>query len=62
MSDEEARPDKAKRGPDEPRPRIGFMEGRLKVPPDFKEMGREKIVALFEGDNRNGDSEGSGPK
>lgn len=32
-----------------PKSRIGFMAGRLSVPDDFDDMGRETIEALFEG-------------
>jgi prevent-host-death family protein len=35
---------------DRPKRRIGFMKGRIKVPDDWKEIGREEIEALFEGD------------
>lgn len=29
--------------------RIGFMEGKIKVPDDFDTMGQEDIIAMFEG-------------
>jgi len=29
------------------KPRIGFMKGRIKVPENFDELGREEIEALF---------------
>ena len=32
-----------------PRPRVGFMKGRVTVPDDFDEFGREVIAELFEG-------------
>lgn len=32
-----------------PKSRIGFMAGRLNVPDDFDDMGRETIETLFEG-------------
>lgn len=32
-----------------PKPRIGFMRGRIKVPGDFDTMGRQEIEALFDG-------------
>lgn len=31
------------------RQRIGFLEGRIRVPDDFGEVGREHIAELFEG-------------
>lgn len=30
------------------RQRIGFLKGRIEVPADFDEMGREQIIGLFE--------------
>jgi len=30
--------------------RIGFMKGRIKVPDDFDEMGREEIEKMFYGE------------
>ena len=33
----------------EPRPRTGFLKGRVSIPSDFNSMGREEILALFEG-------------
>ena len=35
---------------DKPKRRIGFLKGRIKVPDNWKEIGREEIEALFEGD------------
>lgn len=37
----------------EPRPvkRIGFLEGRIKVPDDFDDIGREEIERMFYGDD-----------
>ncbi|WP_157216964.1 type II toxin-antitoxin system Phd/YefM family antitoxin [Flavisphingomonas formosensis] len=32
------------------RRRIGFLEGKISVPEDFNEMGREEIDQLFNGD------------
>jgi prevent-host-death family protein len=32
-----------------PKPRIGFMKGRISVPLNFDELGREEIDGLFEG-------------
>lgn len=32
----------------EQRQRIGFLKGRIKVPADFDEMGREQIIGMFE--------------
>jgi len=32
----------------EQRQRIGFLKGRLEVPADFDEMGREQIIGMFE--------------
>jgi hypothetical protein len=29
--------------------RIGFLKGRVSVPPDFDTLGQEEITALFEG-------------
>ena len=31
------------------KPRIGFMKGRLSVPENFDELGRDEIASLFEG-------------
>lgn len=31
------------------KPRLGFMKGRLSVPDNFDDLGREEIAALFEG-------------
>lgn len=31
------------------RQRIGFLEGRIQVPDDFDDMGREQIAEMFEG-------------
>ena len=33
--------------PDRPRARIGFMKGRIDVPDDFDDIGRDEIAALF---------------
>lgn len=35
---------------DRPKRRIGFLKGRINVPDTWKEIGREEIEALFEGD------------
>lgn len=32
-----------------PKPRIGFMKGRISVPDNFDELGREEISDLFQG-------------
>lgn len=32
----------------EQRQRIGFLEGRIEVPDDFDQMGREQIIAMFD--------------
>ena len=32
----------------EQRQRIGFLQGRIEVPDDFDEMGREQIIEMFE--------------
>ncbi|HEX4713028.1 type II toxin-antitoxin system prevent-host-death family antitoxin [Phenylobacterium sp.] len=32
-----------------PKPRIGFMKGRVSVPDNFDELGREEIAGLFQG-------------
>lgn len=32
-----------------PKPRIGFMKGRIFVPDNFDELGREEISDLFQG-------------
>jgi prevent-host-death family protein len=34
---------------DERRQRIGFLKGRIEVPDDFDEMGREQIAGMFDG-------------
>lgn len=34
---------------DAPKPRIGFMKGRISVPDNFDELGHEEIAAMFEG-------------
>jgi prevent-host-death family protein len=34
---------------DSPKPRIGFMRGRLSVPENFDQLGREEIEGLFDG-------------
>ena len=34
--------------PDRPKSRIGFMKGRLSVPENFDELGREEIATLFQ--------------
>jgi prevent-host-death family protein len=31
------------------RQRIGFLKGRIQVPDDFDDMGREQIAELFDG-------------
>jgi len=31
----------------EERQRIGFLQGRIEVPDDFDEMGREQIIEMF---------------
>ena len=36
-------------GPSESSPLIGFLEGKIKVPEDFDEMGAKEIADLFEG-------------
>jgi len=33
--------------PAEPRPRSGFLKGRVVIPDDFDSMGRNEIEALF---------------
>jgi len=33
----------------EQRQRIGFLRGRIEVPADFDNMGREQIIGMFEG-------------
>ena len=33
----------------EPRTRLGFMKGTLRVPDDFDRMGGDDVAALFEG-------------
>ena len=30
------------------RQRIGFLKGRIAIPDDFDEMGREEIIEMFE--------------
>ena len=30
------------------RQRIGFLKGRIEVPDDFDDMGREQIIGMFE--------------
>ena len=35
--------------PAEPPPRTGFLKGRVMIPDDFDEMGKDKILAMFEG-------------
>lgn len=30
------------------RQRIGFLKGRIEVPDDFDEMGREQIIEMFD--------------
>lgn len=30
-----------------PKPRIGFMKGRIEVPEDFDDIGRDEIESLF---------------
>lgn len=35
--------------PDAPKPRIGFMKGRIKVPDDFDSLAQDEIEALFTG-------------
>jgi prevent-host-death family protein len=32
-----------------PKPRIGFMKGRISVPDRFDQLGREEISDLFQG-------------
>lgn len=32
-----------------PKPRLGFMRGRIQVPSDFDAMGAKAIEALFDG-------------
>lgn len=34
---------------DTPKPRIGFMSGRISVPDNFDNLGREAIAGMFEG-------------
>ena len=34
---------------DTPKPRIGFMKGRISVPDNFDDLGREDIAGMFEG-------------
>jgi prevent-host-death family protein len=35
---------------DKPKRRIGFLKGRFNIPDDFKEIGREEISVMFEGE------------
>jgi prevent-host-death family protein len=35
---------------DRPKRRIGFLKGRYDLPADFKDIGRDEIAAMFEGD------------
>lgn len=35
--------------PAAPRPRIGFLQGRLSVPANFDDLGRDEIEGAFEG-------------
>jgi len=35
--------------PGAPRPRIGFLQGRLSVPANFDDLGRDEIEGAFEG-------------
>jgi antitoxin (DNA-binding transcriptional repressor) of toxin-antitoxin stability system len=30
--------------------RLGFMEGKIKVPDDFDTMGQDEIIRMFEGE------------
>jgi prevent-host-death family protein len=32
-----------------PKPRIGFMKGRISVPDNFDDLGRAEIAGMFEG-------------
>lgn len=32
-----------------PRPRVGFMAGRISVPEDFDALGRNEIEGMFQG-------------
>ena len=34
---------------DSPKPRIGFMKGRISVPDHFDELGRQEISDIFQG-------------
>jgi hypothetical protein len=34
-----------------PKRRIGSMEGMFEVPDDYKTMGRDEIIAMFEGED-----------
>lgn len=34
---------------EKPKPRTGFMRGRIAIPEDFDTLGREEIEFLFEG-------------
>ena len=36
-------------GDDAPKPRIGFMKGRIAVPENFDALGRDEIEDAFEG-------------
>ncbi|MDR1831549.1 MAG: type II toxin-antitoxin system prevent-host-death family antitoxin [Fusobacteriaceae bacterium] len=33
--------------PIEPKPRIGFLKGQIKIPKDFDRMGEKEIEAMF---------------
>lgn len=33
---------------DAPKPRIGFMKGRISVPDNFDDLGRDEIAGMFE--------------
>jgi prevent-host-death family protein len=35
--------------PEAPKPRIGFMKGRISVPENFDDLGKEEIAGLFQG-------------
>ena len=37
--------------PSKPNSRIGFMDGMCNTPDDFKTMGQEEIIRLFEGED-----------
>ena len=34
---------------DAPKPRIGFMKGKITVPENFDDLGREEIEGMFSG-------------